>query len=70
MNCEICGVAIPSERLEVMPGTTTCVEHSKAHRQVGFMVATASKGCAAALMMVPDNKEALRQAQRANKRCR
>lgn len=70
MKCEICGVEIPVERLEAIPGTTTCVAHSKVHRPIGFMVATASKGCAAALMMVPDNKEALRQAQRANQRSR
>jgi hypothetical protein len=70
MQCSVCGNEIPVERLEAVPGTTTCVVHSGAHRHVGFMVATASKGCAPALMIVPDNKEALRQAHRANQRSR
>jgi hypothetical protein len=70
VTCSECGRAIPAERLEAVPGTTTCVEHSGTHRRIGYMVGTAAKGCAATLMVVPDDKEAIRQARRAFMRSR
>lgn len=29
MRCAVCGAAIPPERLEILPETTTCVKCSK-----------------------------------------
>jgi hypothetical protein len=69
-NCETCGQPIDPERLEILPHTTTCPKHSTVERPIGFMIANASKGTALSLEIVPDNKEALRQAVRANRRCR
>jgi len=69
-NCQICDCPIPAARLEVLPETRTCTEHSTATRPIGFMIPTAAKGCAPVLMVVPGNKEAHRQAYRANKRHR
>jgi len=68
--CSECGREIPVERLEAIPDAMTCVEHSGTHRRIGYMVGTAAKGCAATLMMVPDDKEAIRQARRAFMRSR
>ncbi len=69
-RCQICDHEIPAERLEALPNTQTCTEHSKATAPVGFMIPTAAKGCAPILMVVPNNREAHRQAFRANKRHR
>lgn len=71
MNCEVCNEPIPQERLEAVPGTTTCVKHSKVKAIVGFMIPTASKGCASTLVTLdPDNDEQMRQAKRAHLRGR
>jgi len=70
-NCEKCGEPIPTERLEILPSTTTCVKCSQTGRQMGFMVGTAAKGCAATIIMIPQNNpEALRQARNAHLRKR
>lgn len=69
-SCEVCGQPIPADRLEVLPTTTTCTTHSQTRRQIGYMVGTASKGCAATLVLVPDDPEALRLARRAHLRSR
>lgn len=69
-NCKICNQPIHPERLEILPNTQTCPQHSEVTSPIGFMVPTAAKGCAPVLHVVPDNKEALRQAKRANRRHR
>jgi hypothetical protein len=69
-KCQVCQQEIPVERLEVFPETETCARHSKASRQIGYMIGTAAKGCAAALMIVPNDAEAQRQAKRAFMRSR
>ena len=69
-NCQVCDCPIPHERLEALPETQTCMEHSTVTNPIGFMIPTAAKGCAPVLSIVPDNKEARRQAYRANKRNR
>jgi hypothetical protein len=69
-KCEACGEPIPAERLEVLPGTTTCTSCSQTGKKTGYMVGTASKGCAATLMFIPDDPEAQRQARRAHLRSR
>jgi hypothetical protein len=63
--CAVCGCVVDPERVEALPGVTTCVEHSSARRQVCYMVPTAAKGTAMALVVVPQNKEAERQARNA-----
>ncbi len=37
MQCEICGQEIPAERLEILPETTRCVQHSEEEKNIGFM---------------------------------
>jgi len=69
-KCQVCQQEIPAERLEVFPGTETCAKHSNTNRQIGYMIGTAAKGCAATLMIVPDDAEAQRQAKRAFMRSR
>lgn len=32
MNCTVCGIEIPAKRLEILPNTKTCVNHSTAER--------------------------------------
>ena len=71
VQCSVCGVLIPPERLVARPGTTECVECVKTDAVVGFMVPQASKGCASELMMVTaSNSEGLRQAFNASRRRR
>jgi len=70
-TCEVCGAAIPEERLELLPGTRTCVGCSREQRKVGFMISEFSKGTAPALVTVdPANTEDFRRAVRANRRRR
>lgn len=71
MTCKTCGCEIPQERLELLPDTDTCVKHSEDQKVLGFTFSQFSKGTASELAMVrPQNKEDLRQAQRANGRKR
>lgn len=67
--CEVCGESIHPERLEVLPDTTTCAEHSRAVATQGFMVYPHKTG-GEVILISGDNKEALRQARRAYHRSR
>jgi|TARA_R100000353_G_C6472378_1_gene186927 hypothetical protein len=69
MNCGICSAEIPKERIEAIPGTTTCVKCSGVKNVHGFMVFGHKTG-GELVMISPDNTEAMRQAQRSNKRSR
>lgn len=69
-RCRVCGGLIPEERLEAIPTTATCTEHSDVQAYRGYMIPTASKGCASVIHFVPPNKEAERLARRANRRSR
>lgn len=70
-NCSVCGQPIPEERLEALPNTQTCTAHSNAQAYRGFMIPTASKGCAPELSFIPQNNpEAQRLAERAHRRRR
>ena len=67
--CEICNEPIHQERLEVFPDTTRCPTHSNAVPVKGFMVYPHKTG--GEVVLIPtSNKEAIRQAQRANRRAR
>lgn len=68
--CKVCNREIPAERLEALPNTHTCTEHSGVQRTYGFMIPTASKGCAAELMIVPPGEENERLARNAHRRKR
>jgi len=35
--CQVCQVPIPDERLEALPGVTTCVSHSTATKTEGVV---------------------------------
>lgn len=70
-NCDVCGIPIDPERLEALPDTMTCKAHSSEQKVVGFAFSQFSKGTASEIALVrPENTEAMRQAQRANKRSR
>lgn len=69
-HCRFCNCEIHPDRLEILPDTQTCTKHSTVTAPIGFMIPTAAKGCAPVLAIVPNNKEARRQAFRANKRHR
>jgi hypothetical protein len=70
-TCKVCGCEIPAERLEVLPDTETCTQHSGVRPMVGFMVSEFSKATAPVLVQVdPNNREALRRAKRAFHRAR
>lgn len=70
VRCEVCGVMIPAERVEALPGVTTCVAHSREQIRKGFMVSEFSKGTAPALVIIPPSAEAERLADRVNRRAR
>lgn len=38
-HCKVCGIVIPEKRLEILPGTATCVNHSSAGKKVGVPIA-------------------------------
>jgi hypothetical protein len=69
MKCKLCSLDIPIERLQAIPGTTTCVKCSSVKSVHGFMV-FGHKTAGELVMISPDNTEAMRQAQRSNKRSR
>lgn len=58
--CETCNKPIPYERLEALPKTTTCVEHSREAGYVGVMN-YAHKTAGEVAMVKSDNEEAVRQ---------
>ncbi len=70
VKCSECGIEIPAERLEALPDTDTCIKCSRVKKAIGYMVPTASKGCAPVLMRVSDDPESQRQADNANRRKR
>jgi len=66
-KCRICSCNIPNERLEILPETDTCVEHSDVESYVGFMVY--QDKCTPEFVAInPKNKEALRLARAADER--
>jgi hypothetical protein len=67
-NCIVCNEPIHPERLEALPNTIHCVRHSEATVPRGLMVY--SHKTAPVLVVIPPSKEAMRQAQRANRRAR
>jgi hypothetical protein len=67
--CRVCGNPLPIERLEALPNTTTCVDHSDATPKVGFMV-YGHKTAGECILIDPRDQEALRRAHRANSRSR
>jgi hypothetical protein len=68
-NCIKCNTEIPVERLEAIPGTLTCVKCSDVGDIMGFMVFD-HKTAPYVIMVNKNNKEAVRQAKRANRRAR
>jgi len=71
MDCKNCGNAIPSERVEAMPDTEYCVRCSPlfVRRKKTYMV-FAHKTAPQLLVIDPNDDEACRRAERADKRCR
>lgn len=71
-TCTTCGQAIDPERLEFLPGTTTCAEHSTTranlvrmfqdHKTAAYAVVIDTNG--------PGAAERIRQAERAYRRGR
>ena len=68
-DCDVCGIAIPMERLEMLPHTTTCVHHSDEQTSVVFEVYD-HKTAPRLAIIDPRNREALRRAVRAYRRAR
>jgi hypothetical protein len=66
MLCEKCKCLIPSERLEILPDTKTCVNCSEVQKVTGFM--EYGHKTAGYLVMMPDDPEQRRLAERAFKR--
>ena len=69
VRCSTCGGTIPAERLAVLPDTTTCVACSAEQPIVGIMVFD-HKTAPRLELIHPQNKEALRRAERFNQRAR
>lgn len=67
-KCIVCNKPIPTERLEALPHTIYCVEHSTTHTPKGFLVY--SHKTAPELIIIPPSPEAMRQARRAHRRAR
>lgn len=68
-KCKICGDEIPADRLEALPGTTTCVSHSGTTKRIGMMDYS-HKTAPALVVLDSRNKEAMRLAHRAFHRSR
>ena len=68
MNCINCKTQIDSERLEVLPHTTTCATCSTTERATGYMVY--NHKTAGSLVIIPNDPETQRIAKRANRRAR
>lgn len=69
MKCEICGVEIPRERLEAIPGVNRCVHHSGVIKRIGLMDYS-HKTAPSLVVLDPKNKESVRLARRAFNRSR
>jgi hypothetical protein len=69
IRCEICQQPIPAERLEALPTTRRCVEHSDTKAVLAFNVYD-HKTAPILVIINPDDTEAVRRAQRAHHRAR
>lgn len=69
-RCKVCDQPIPQGRLEAIPDTETCTEHSEVQAYTGFMTASGPKGTGSYVQFIPQNKEAQRIARRAHRRSR
>lgn len=69
LTCRICNAIIPQERLEAIPDTTTCVKCSDVQAYKGYLVFGHKTG-GECVLVNPKNKEAVRQADRFNRRAR
>jgi hypothetical protein len=68
-RCDVCDGAIPQERLEVLPDTTTCVKCSRVKKNIVMPVY--SHKTAPEMIVIPsEDRESLRRAIRANNRSR
>jgi hypothetical protein len=71
MICTLCGDRIPPERMQALPATTTCVgcaDKNTSGRR-GFLVYE-HKTAPTFVMIEESNREAIRIAERANRRAR
>lgn len=68
-KCDTCEQRIPLQRLEALPNTTTCVEHSREAGYVGVMN-YGHKTAGEVAMVKGDNEEAVRQLWRGYHRSR
>lgn len=68
-RCEVCDIVIPAERMEALPNATRCVKHSDTARNKAFMVFGHKTG-GEVTVVNGNNREAIRQAERANRRAR
>lgn len=69
-TCESCGIEIPKERLEALPGVTTCVNHSTEEAWHGFMVFDHKTAPTLMKVKPKTDPEAFRQMLRAHNRDR
>ncbi len=65
--CDICQLPIPAERLEALPNTTRCVEHSNVTAPVAFMDYS-HKTAPSLVLADSQDAEQVRMAQRAYRR--
>jgi hypothetical protein len=63
-TCCVCGEKIPAARLEALPNTKTCVEHSTVKPYHGFQVFPHKTG-SQCVLVDPNNEESMRLASRA-----
>jgi hypothetical protein len=68
-KCDTCDKPIPSERLEALPETTTCVKHSREAGYIGVNI-FAHKTAPELGMVKGDREESVRQLWRAYNRGR
>lgn len=69
MICVCCKEEIPAERLKAIPGTQYCVKCSPTQKHKGYMVFD-HKTAGVCTIIPRDNLEAIRQADRFNRRAR
>lgn len=69
VNCEVCGVEIDSDRLEVFPNTTCCPKHSGVQKKVCFME-YGHKTAPSLVTIDSGDRESIRKATRAFRRSR
>lgn len=67
VDCACCGQPMPAERLEL--GFAKCIECQNEQPYLGFQVFP-HKTCGDPILIKGSNKEAIRQADRANRRSR